>query len=66
MLENILNVKGAKMLTKSDQKQILGGFPGLIPCCNPELQCCTIDSGSIWPDPGCTFIHSNPITGECI
>lgn len=57
MIKSILKVKGAKVLSKADQKQIAGGASG--GCCNPELDCCFPAPG-VWPPPygGCPWVYS--------
>lgn len=63
-----MNVEGAKSLSKADQKQIMGGWPKLIQCCDPAAQCCVTGAAS---DPchygtgssGCSYLfpaNSNP------
>lgn len=55
MLKNILNVKGAKTLSKSDQKQVMGGMPELLQCCDPALTCCYN-----YPTGGCRYTYGSP------
>lgn len=37
MLKNILKLKGVKMLSKEEQRNVKGGF-----CCDPLLECCSL------------------------
>ena len=50
MLKNISKIEGIKELNKTDQKQILGGFPGYMGICSSQKpdSSCFAGEGTCW------------------
>ena len=69
-MKNLLNLKNAKTLSKSEQQSINGGGKGRPYCCDPNLYCCTTSHlaqhnpscGGTYR-PGCLYHYA---TGCCI
>jgi hypothetical protein len=62
-MKKMMNVTGARQLSKNEQKNVMGGMGMMMRCCDPILECCQPNP---WWYPGqCQFLPSCDNHPDC-